>query len=162
MLAPQTFAFLNPELLIRSDDVVSQLVSLAGMYPSDFSSYDENLLPQQIRNFVMDLRPHPVLRLSQSLPALAAKMTELKKSIVYPLVYHLIVLALILPVSTASTERSFSALKYVKNDLRNRMGDEYLSIALILYVDNEYTNKLSVDKIIDKFSSMATRRMQFS
>ena len=40
------------------------------------------------------------------------------------MVYRLVELALLLPVATASVERVFSAMKAVKTDLRNRMGDE--------------------------------------
>uniref|UniRef100_A0A453Q012 HAT C-terminal dimerisation domain-containing protein n=1 Tax=Aegilops tauschii subsp. strangulata TaxID=200361 RepID=A0A453Q012_AEGTS len=39
------------------------------------------------------------------------KMVEAKKHLIFPLVYKLIELALILPVSTAFVERAFSAMK---------------------------------------------------
>ncbi|XP_042423292.1 zinc finger MYM-type protein 1-like [Zingiber officinale] len=39
-------------------------------------------------------------------------------------------LALVLPVATASVERVFSAMKTVKTDLRNRMGDEWMNDSL--------------------------------
>ncbi|PIA62155.1 hypothetical protein AQUCO_00200274v1 [Aquilegia coerulea] len=52
------------------------------------------------------------------------EMIETRKNIVYPLVYLLIILALTLPVATASVERAFSAMNIVKNQLRNRMGDQ--------------------------------------
>ena len=40
---------------------------------------------------------------------LAKGMVETKKDILYPLVYLLITLALILPIATATVERAFSA-----------------------------------------------------
>jgi hypothetical protein len=39
------------------------------------------------------------------------------------LVYRLIELALILPVATATVERAFSAMKIIKTELRNKMGN---------------------------------------
>jgi hypothetical protein len=39
---------------------------------------------------------------------------------------RLIRLVLTLPVSTAASERAFSAMKLVKTRLRNKMGDEFL------------------------------------
>ena len=42
--------------------------------------------------------------------SLAMKMVETEKHLVFPLVYKLIKLALILPVSTASVERTFPAM----------------------------------------------------
>ena len=50
---------------------------------------------------------------------LARKMMETNKDVIYPLVYLLIKLVLILPVVTATVERSFLAMKYIKNELRN-------------------------------------------
>ena len=41
----------------------------------------------------------------------------------HDVVYKLLKLVLVLPVATASVERIFSAMNYVKNKLRNKMGD---------------------------------------
>nr|XP_020153595.1 uncharacterized protein LOC109738882 [Aegilops tauschii subsp. strangulata] len=46
-------------------------------------------------------------------------------------------LVLTLPVATATVERCFSAMKLVKNALRNKMGDDYLSNSLICFVEKE-------------------------
>jgi hypothetical protein len=48
----------------------------------------------------------------------------MKKDNVYPLVYLLVTLALILLVATATIERGFSTMNIVKNRLRNRMKDQ--------------------------------------
>ena len=58
----------------------------------------------------------------EDLGSLAKKMKETMKDRV--LVYRLVELALLLPVTTPSVERVFYAMKVVKTDLRNRMGDE--------------------------------------
>ena len=59
---------------------------------------------------------------------LARTMVNTKKDKVYPLVYQLVTLALILPVAIATVERVFSSMTFVKNLLRNRMGDQWLMI----------------------------------
>jgi hypothetical protein len=41
---------------------------------------------------------------------------------------------LTLPVSTATTERAFSAMKIVKTRLRNRMEEDFLANYLIVYI----------------------------
>ncbi|GJU53370.1 zinc finger MYM-type protein 1-like protein [Tanacetum coccineum] len=46
-------------------------------------------------------------------------------------------LALILPVATASVERCFSAMKIVKSDLRNRIGENFLNSCVISAVERE-------------------------
>ena len=65
---------------------------------------------------------------------LAQKMVKTKGEKVYSLVYLLIKLALTLPVSTATVERSFSAMKIVKNRKRNKMGDQWMNDNLVAYI----------------------------
>ena len=50
-------------------------------------------------------------------------MVEMKKDVSFPLVYSLVTLVLILPITTTVVERAFSALNIIKNRLRNRIGD---------------------------------------
>ena len=59
----------------------------------------------------------------QGVSELAEKLVNTGKHETYPLVYLLVKLALTLPVVTATVERSFSAMKYIKNELYNRMRD---------------------------------------
>ena len=63
-------------------------------------------------------------------------MVSTKKHNSYPFVYWLLKLVLTPPVATATVERCFSAMKLVKNALRNKMGDDYLSNSLICFVEN--------------------------
>ena len=60
----------------------------------------------------------------KSIDDLAVKMVVTKRDKIYPLVYQLLTLALILPVATATAERTFSAMNIVKTRLRNRVGDQ--------------------------------------
>ncbi|XP_042435612.1 uncharacterized protein LOC122021560 [Zingiber officinale] len=59
------------------------------------------------------------------------KLVETENHLVFPLVYHMIELALLLPVATASVKRVFSAMKTVKTDLRNRMEDQWMNDSLV-------------------------------
>ena len=58
----------------------------------------------------------------EDLGSLAKKMKEIMKDRVFPMVYRLVELALLLFVAIASIERVFSDMKALKIDLRNRMG----------------------------------------
>ena len=51
-------------------------------------------------------------------------MLETGKRAIFPLIYPLIELALVLLVVIASVERVFLAMNVVKTNLRNKMGDE--------------------------------------
>ncbi|KAL6573704.1 hypothetical protein OROHE_002163 [Orobanche hederae] len=85
-------------------------------------------------------------------------MVESKKDKVFTLVYLLIKLAMILPVATATVERTFSAMNVVKNRLRNRMGDQWMNDCLVAYIEKDVFTELDNDDIIDKFQKMKARR----
>ena len=59
----------------------------------------------------------------QGVSELAEKLVSTRKYETYPLVYLVVKLVLTLLVATAIVKRSFSAMKYIKNELCNRMGD---------------------------------------
>ena len=60
----------------------------------------------------------------QGVGEFAEMLVKTRKHETYPLVYLLVKLVLTLPVATTIVERSFSAMKYIKNELRNRMRDQ--------------------------------------
>ncbi|CAH9144693.1 unnamed protein product [Cuscuta epithymum] len=60
------------------------------------------------------------------------------------LVTRLIHLVLILTVSTVTTEKSFSAMKHVKNEIRNKMEDEFLSNPLTIFIEWNLPTKLTL------------------
>ncbi|XP_042380071.1 uncharacterized protein LOC121972472 [Zingiber officinale] len=72
----------------------------------------------------------------------------------------LIHLVLMLPVSTATTERAFSAMKNVKTTLRNKMEDEFLEDCLTLYIERDLAKDIDIDSIIDEFYVSKSRRAQ--
>jgi hypothetical protein len=74
------------------------------------------------------------------------------------MVDRLLRLVLTLPVSTASTERCFSAMKLVKTRLRCTMGDEFLRDCLVLYIEKELAASISTNGIIDEYALVASRR----
>ena len=60
----------------------------------------------------------------QGVGEFAEKLVKTRKHETYPLVYLLVKLVLTLHVSTATVERNFLTMKYIKNELCNRMGDQ--------------------------------------
>ena len=66
-------------------------------------------------------------------------------------------LALTLPVATATVERSFSAMKYIKNKLHNRMGDQWMNDCLIVYIEKDVVCNIDNETIIQRFQNMKTR-----
>ena len=78
----------------------------------------------------------------------------------YPLIYLLITLALILPVATTTVERTFSAMNIVKNQLRNRMGYQWMKDRLLVYVKKDIFDSINNETIIQQFQNMKTHRVQ--
>jgi len=76
------------------------------------------------------------------------------------LIDRLICLVLTLPVSTATIERTFSAMKHVKTVLRNKMKEELLADSMMIYIERELVEDIDSDSIIDEFYSTKYRRVQ--
>ncbi|KAK8348383.1 hypothetical protein V6Z12_A06G077200 [Gossypium hirsutum] len=57
-------------------------------------------------------------------------------------------------VSTAITERAFSAIKIVKTMFHNRMEDDFLSTYLVAYIEKDIDQEFSTNSIIDEFDLM--------
>jgi len=60
----------------------------------------------------------------KGLSDLCAKLVETNKCNTFAMIYKLLKLTLLLPVATASVEHDFSAIKIVKSNLCNKMGDQ--------------------------------------
>ncbi|XP_015961674.1 uncharacterized protein LOC107485624 [Arachis duranensis] len=86
-------------------------------------------------------------------------LTKTGKSLTYPLIDRLIRLVLTLPVSTATTERSFSTMNIVKNRFRNKMEDELLANCLLIYIEKKIAERFDTDSIIDEFYDTKNRRV---
>ena len=67
---------------------------------------------------------------------------------------RLIHLVLTLPISTATIERAFSAMKLLKTRLRNKIEDELLTNNMIVYIEKEIVGNFTVEMIMDEFYSM--------
>ena len=86
-----------------------------------------------------------------------SKMVETEKNLVFPLVYKLIELALLLPVSMASVERAFSAMKIIKSKLRNKINDDWFIHLMICYTEREIFKSLDDVAIIRRFHAKSRR-----
>jgi len=67
--------------------------------------------------------------------------------------YRLACIALTLPVSSASCERSFSAMKLIKSHLRSTMCDSRLSDIAVLSIESSRAESLSLDAFVDEFDA---------
>ncbi|XP_022174917.1 zinc finger MYM-type protein 1-like [Myzus persicae] len=70
---------------------------------------------------------------------------------------------LVIPVSSASAERSFSTMRRIKIYLRTSMTTTRLHNLALISIEREFSSELLKDptKIIDEFAKMKNRRIQF-
>ena len=78
----------------------------------------------------------------------------------FPNIIKLMSILLCLSVSTASVERSFSAMKTIKTRLRNRLTDSSLGNLLKIAIEGpEKISDLDLDNIIDIWSMVKARAL---
>jgi hypothetical protein len=141
---------------------IDDICNLAEKYYSlDFSEQEKIILRFQLKHFEVDMLNHPKLQKLSSIAELCRGLIQAEKSDTYYLIDRLIRLVLTLPVSTATTERAFSAMKIVKTRLRNKMEDEFLGDNLLIYIEREIAKSFDSELILDDFVSLKPRRMQF-
>ena len=68
---------------------------------------------------------------------------------------------MIVPVTVATAERSFSKLKTIKNFLQSSMSQERHSGLALLSIENERAKNLDFRKVIQQFASTKARRKNF-
>ncbi|XP_031266391.1 uncharacterized protein LOC116124787 [Pistacia vera] len=82
-----------------------KLIRLAELYPDEFSNLELMALDSQLHVYILDIHSNVKFMGLKGIGDLTKMMVETKKDRVFPLVYLLMKLALILPVVTASIER---------------------------------------------------------
>ena len=125
-----------------------KLTCLANFYPSDFFETDVLALDNQLQTYIVDMCSNDEFLELKGIGDLARKMVETNKDVIYPLVYLLVKLLLTLPIATATVERSFSVMKYIKNELCNRMGDQWLNDCLTVYIEKDIARRIDNESIM--------------
>ena len=103
---------------------VNKLLRMTEFYPNNFVNVPEVVLHRQLKNYVTNVRSDPKFAKLNGLLDLCAKFVETNKCNTLAMVYKLLKLTLLLQVATASVEHIFSAMKVVKSNLCNKMGDK--------------------------------------
>ena len=68
----------------------------------------------------------------------------------YPLLHKVYSIAVAIPISSCTAERSFSVLKRVKSRLRPTMIQDRLESLLLMSIEKNILSKLDIDVIIDE------------
>ena len=143
---------LNPKDDLRLFKIVHICNLVKKYYPQDFTE------ESQLQHYELDVIKHPDFQNMSTIFELCRGLHISGKSNIYFLIDRLIRLVLTLPVSTATIERAFSAMKLLKTRLRNRMEDEFLADNMIVYIEKEIVGNFTIEMIMDEFYSMKNRR----
>ncbi|XP_024641739.1 uncharacterized protein [Medicago truncatula] len=128
-------------------------------YPMDFSDHEKMKLPFDLRHFLFDVRQSSTFKNLSTIQELCSCLAATGQNKEYFLIDKLLRLIMTLPVSTATTERYFSAMKIIKSKLRNKMGPGYLADSMSVYIEREISASISSESIIDDFKSLGKRKM---
>ncbi|KAL8105933.1 hypothetical protein AgCh_029665 [Apium graveolens] len=150
-------ASLNPRDGYRSLNIENICKLAEKFYPEDFLGDEKIHLQCELQNYGLDVPVHPDLKNLSTLGDFCHGLVTTGKADMYPLVDRLLRLVLTIRASTATSERSFSAIKIVKKSLRNRMKDEFLRDYLIVYIEKEIAETISAQEIIDFFYLITMR-----
>ncbi|CAN1337411.1 hypothetical protein LINPERPRIM_LOCUS37588 [Linum perenne] len=154
----QLSAALDPKDSFKSfnEDHIYQLA--VEFYPQDFNNQERLIMRSELPYYAERVIHSPdfeVPSLAKLMEILVTRRLEKQ----YMMICKLIRLILTLPLSTATTERAFSAMKFVKTDIRSNMADGFQADTLMMFIERDYAKKLDRDSIIDEFSKLKNRRV---
>ena len=77
----------------------------------------------------------------------------------FPLLSRLLKLIIVMPSTTATCERNFSGLSFIKNNLRNKLGDVFLDDLMLGFLEKDLVNKIINteelrERVIDAFRDL--------
>ncbi|XP_027188707.1 uncharacterized protein [Cicer arietinum] len=127
-------------------------------YPVDFNMQEKINLKFQLQHFLVDARQDLNLKNLSTIQELCSCLVATEKTQNFYLIDRLLRLIMTLPVSTATTERSFSAMKIIKSRLRNKMKADFLADSMTIYIEREIVASITSETIIDDFKLIKERR----
>ena len=141
----------------KKDDFDSELKSVCSFYKDDFNP---PLLCSQLHTFSVDFCKEGtqnvnIFDIRDYFVSLSSAQRVLLSQ-----VSRLLQLLIIMPATNATSERSFSALRRVKNYLRTTMLQQRLNNLLVLHVHKECTDHLDLRSIATEFIGDSEHRLR--
>lgn len=141
----------------------------------EFQSYIEQLMKSYYKDDVKlsDLRRHllvlpdvvkkqlPQVKKVTSISTICEAMESQSFKELLPTVHQLLRLYLTLPITSATSERAFSALRRLLTFTRSKMTEKTLNNCFMLHVHKELTDELDLVKIAKEFISISDERIKY-
>ncbi|TVU46992.1 hypothetical protein EJB05_06566, partial [Eragrostis curvula] len=138
---------LNPVNLFGAFDK-DKLIEFARFYPSEFPDTVLVKLDLQLQAFIKDVRSDARFSEMNALSDLSVKMAETGKNTIYPLVYLLLKLALILPGTAATVKTGSSTMKFVDSTMIKEPCNQWTSDCLLMYLERDIFESITNDAVI--------------
>jgi hypothetical protein len=135
------------------------LVKLAGFYFQDFEFEEKAQLHFQLNRYIEDVRRDENFKILRSLAKLSMMFVKIDKIRQHDIVYKLLKLVLVLPVATAGVERIFSSMNFIKNKLRNKMGQFFLNGYLVTFIERQFFLQVKDEDIVTQFQSLKDQKV---
>ena len=153
------------DLLVKAavgEDTAEDFAAVTAFYKDDF---DPVLLQTQLALLSAQFSDSSTdVKSFKEVQEFICKFTSSEQG-VFPQVVKVLKLILVNPATNAVSERSFSAMRRVKTNLRSKiMGQRWLNAVVLLHVQKEKTDRLSLVDIANEFVNTISseyRRMLF-
>ena len=81
------------------------------------------------------------------------------KCVTFPNIMFLLTIAMVLPVSTATVQHSFSDMKQIKDRLRNRLLPSSMFKLMIITIEGPPLHEVDFDAVLGLWKAMMSRRL---
>ena len=133
-------------------------LNIVRAYGDDFDSDD---LKREVRSFQIEFLDELNAEDVTSVSSIMEIIYKVASS--FPQLCKLLLLFLIIPVTVASAEWSFSKLKIIKSYLRSSMAQERLDRLTLISIENNEITQTIKDEVINHFTCVnAVRKSRFS
>ena len=148
------FSFFRHLRDISEDSIKENCINLANKYDKNLS--EENLISEcvQFKYYLVETRKEMQLSLSD----LYTQIKEESLKSTFPNIEVSFRIFLCMMVINCSSERSFSALKFIKNDNRNSMLNSRLNYLSIMFIESDVLNNVSFTDIISNSAHKKSRK----
>ena len=137
-------------------EIVTDLTPLEAMYTGDLQ---DGSFQNEVHLWFLKWKKQEEEHGSSILPN-SLSLTLPHASSFFPNIRILLRILCTLPVTSCSSERSFSTLKHIKTALRSTMGNDRLSALSLLYIHRDIN--ISIPDVIDEFARRHPRHLQLS
>ncbi|KAL4121721.1 hypothetical protein QTP88_014177 [Uroleucon formosanum] len=159
---------LNSRFHENNDSVISNLKLIIPKYYFACETSDDKILNVAL-TYEADL-PHSIEALRGELnlwkqfwknksEKADSSMEVFKYASMFPNIKYLLTILTVLPITTASAEKSFSSLKRIMTYLQSIMGQERLDGLAMLHINKDI--QVKPKKVLDMFAKKHKRRLQF-